>query len=521
MAGDYLLAIDNGTQSVRALIFKPDGSLVAKKKVKITAYFSPHPGWAEQDPDYFWLKICEACQSVIAENKINPNDIAGIAVTTQRSTLINLDKNGNPLRPAIHWLDQRQANHFKPIGGLWGFIFDISGIRETTNYFQSQAEANWIAENQPEIWAQTDKFIFLSAFILNKLVGRIVDSVASQVGYIPFDYKALAWCKPNDWKWKASPALKKEMLPELVSPGEIIGQITKTASHAIGIPEGTPVVSAAADKACEVLGSGCLSPDIACLSFGTTATINTIHKKYYEVIPLVPPYPAAVPNHYSLEIQIQRGYWMIEWFKQEFAQSEQRLASQRNIPTEELFDELLNAAPPGSMGLMLQPYWSPGVKVPGPEAKGAIIGFGDVHTRAHLYRSIVEGLGYALREGMDRTVKRTHIPIKQMVISGGGSQSSEAVQITADIFGIPTAVPSIYETSALGAAIDIAVGLGFHSNFEKAVKEMTSIGKYIEPNKENNKIYSDLYNRVYLKMYKQLKPLYEEIREITGYPKTF
>ncbi len=198
MAGDYLLAIDNGTQSVRALIFTPDGSLIAKKKVKITAYVSPHPGWAEQDPNYFWLKICEACQAVIAENNINPNDIAGVSLTTQRSTLINLDKNGNPLRPAIHWLDQRQANQFKSIGGLWGLLFDISGIRETTNYFQSQAEANWIVENQPEIWAQTDKFIFLSAFILNKLVGRIVDSVASQVGYIPFDYKALTWCKSYD-----------------------------------------------------------------------------------------------------------------------------------------------------------------------------------------------------------------------------------------------------------------------------------------------------------------------------------
>ena len=205
---------------------------------------------------------------------------------------------------------------------------------------------------------------------------------------------------------------------------------------------------------------------------------------------------------------------MIEWFKREFAQSEQRLASQRNIQTEELFDELLNAAPPGAMGLMLQPYWSPGVKVPGPEAKGAVIGFGDIHTRAHLYRAIVEGLGYALREGMDRT-------IKQIVISGGGSQSPEAVQITADIFGTPTTVPSIYETSGLGAAIDIAVGLGFHSDFEIAVKEMTGIGHYIDSNKENHKIYSDLYNRVYLKMYKQLKPLYEEIRDITGYPKTF
>ena len=519
MTGEYLLAIDNGTQSVRALIFTPDGELVAKKKVNITAYTSPHPGWAEQDPDYFWQKICEACQALFHENQINPARIAGVAITTQRSTLINLDKDGLPLRPAIHWLDQRQANAYKPVGGLWGAIFDIGGLRETINYFQSQAEVNWVSENQPEIWEKTDKFVFLSAFLTQKLVGRMADSVASQVGYIPFDYKAFTWCKPGDWKWKALPTLQKSMLPELVPPGEIIGNITQEASRLTGIPEGTPLVSAAADKACEVLGSGCFSPNVACLSFGTTATINTIHKKYYEVIPLVPPYPAAMPGAYSLEIQIQRGYWMIEWFKREFAHSEQRLANQRNIPVEELFGDLLHAAPPGSMGLMLQPYWSPGVKIPGPEAKGAVIGFGDVHTRAHLYRAIVEGLGYALREGMERTVKRTKVPIDQIIVSGGGSQSAEAVQITADIFGLPASLPSIYETSGLGAAIDIAVGLGIHPDFETAVKEMTSIGKTYQPNPENHRIYTQLYERVYLKMYKKLKPLYEDIREITGYPK--
>jgi sugar (pentulose or hexulose) kinase len=105
---------------------------------------------------------------------------------------------------------------------------------------------------------------------------------------------------------------------------------------------------------------------------------------------MIPPYPAAVPGAYSLEVQINRGYWMVSWFKREFGLREQRIAEERGIAPEELFDELVRAIPPGSMGLVLQPYWSPGVKVPGPEAKGAVIGFGDVHTRAHLYRAILE-----------------------------------------------------------------------------------------------------------------------------------
>ena len=114
------------------------------------------------------------------------------------------------------------------------------------------------------------------------------------------------------------------------------------------------------------------------------------------------------------------------------------------------------------MGLVLQPYWSPGVRVPGPEAKGAVIGWGDVHTRAHLYRAIIEGLAYALREGAERTTKRTGVPITELRVSGGGSQSPAAIQLTADIFGLPTSRPHTHETSGLGAAIDAAVGLGLH-----------------------------------------------------------
>ena len=304
----------------------------------------------------------------------------------------------------------------------------------------------------------------------------------------------------------------------MVQPADQIGVITREAAEATGIPEGLPLIAAAADKACEVIGAGCVDPSIACLSYGTTATINTTHKKYVEVIPLIPPYPSAVPGSYSMEIQIYRGYWMVSWFKREFGLSEERLAQQRGIEPEELFDDLVNSVPPGSMGLTLQPYWSPGLKVPGPEAKGAVIGFGDIHTRAHLYRSILEGLAFGLREGAERTTKRSHIPITAIRVSGGGSQSKAAVQLTADIFGLPTSIPHVYETSALGAAMDAAVGLKLHPDFETAVKEMTHIGQSFDPIPENARLYDELYKRVYCKMYARLKPLYDEIRDITGYP---
>jgi sugar (pentulose or hexulose) kinase len=209
---------------------------------------------------------------------------------------------------------------------------------------------------------------------------------------------------------------------------------------------------------------------------------------------------------------------MVSWFKREFGLRERQRALELDTEPEFLFDELIDRVPPGSMGLILQPYWSPGIKVPGPEAKGSMIGFGAVHTRAHIYRAIIEGLAYALREGAERTVRRSKVPITEIRVAGGGSQSHAAMQITADIFGLPASRPHTYEASGLGAAIDAAVGLGLHPDFDAAVREMTRIGDVFEPNPRTREIYDELYHRVYKRMYPRLRSLYQEIRDITGYP---
>ena len=515
MAPENLLAIDNGTQSVRAILFDPHGNQIAKKQIQIEPYYSKAPGLAEQDPDLFWNALCDACRGLWNEPGVDRNSIAALALTTQRSTVINVDKDGNPLRPAIVWLDQRRTQGLPPVGGLWGLGFKLAGATETVAYLQAEAEANWLRTYEPAIWKNTHKFLLLSGYLTYKLVGEYVDSVGCQVGYLPFDYKRQQWARPSDWKWEAVP-VPPDYLPHLVPVASTLGTVSKAASLATGIPEGTRMIAAAADKACEVIGSGCLSPSIGSLSFGTTATINTTHKRYIEVIPLIPPYPAAAPNHYSLEIQIYRGYWMVKWFKQEFGLLEQLLSEERGVQPEALFDELVNSVQPGSNGLVLQPFWSPGLKYPGPEARGAIVGFSDVHTRAHLYRAILEGLAYALREGAERTTKRSGVPITELRVAGGGSQSDAAMQLTADIFNLPAARPHTYEASGLGAAIDAAVGVGIHPDFEIAVKEMTHTGKIFEPNPKTTSIYNELYESVYLKMYSRLYPLYQSIHNITN-----
>jgi len=516
-AADRVLALDVGTQSVRAMVFDPAGDLVARVKVPIEPYVAGPPGCCEQDADLYWRALGQATRALWDQPGVRRDAIAGVALTTQRGTVVPTDADGEPLRRAMVWLDRRRAEGLPRIGGRWGLAFRAARATETVATFQAEAEANVLARQEPELWSRVRHYLLLSGFLVHRLTGRFADSIAAQVGYLPFDYKGLDWAAPGDWKWLAVP-VRREWLPELVRPGDRIGEITAVAAETTGIPAGLPVIAAAGDKACEALGSGALDPHVGAISLGTTATFNTTHRRYVEVIPMVPPYPAAIPDAYSLEVQVYRGFWMIEWFKREFGAAEVARARELGVDTEALFDDLVAATPPGSMGLVLQPYWSPGVRIPGPEAKGAVIGWGDVHTRAHLYRAILEGLAYALREGMERTDRRTKAPVTEIRVSGGGSQSPAAVQLIADVFGLPAKRPHTHETSGLGAAIDAAVGLGLHPSFEAAVASMTRTAETRDPDPAAHAVYEELYRSVYLRLYEQLRPLYREIRRITGYP---
>ena len=511
----YLLAIDNGTQSIRALIFDQFGTEIAKARIPIEPYFSTQANFAEQHAHYYWEKLSETCQQLWQNCDIKPSQIAGVSLTTQRYTMICLDKDKQPLRPAIVWMDFRQGET-NDLGFL-DPLTKLVGMGELAEEAQKKARCNWLSRHEPEIWAKTAHYVNLSAYLTYKLTDDLVDSSGQTTGYLPYDYKAQKWMKPNNFKWRLF-SCRIEQMPRLVAPGQKLGHITAEAATATGIPEGTPMIAAASDKACEALGSAGLSTDTACLSFGTTATINTTSTNYIEVLKHMPAYTAAVPNYYNHEYMIYRGFWMVSWFKEQFAHYEAELAKTQGIDTEHLLDQAVKDIPAGSMGLMLQPYWSPGVRHPGLEGKGALIGFGDVHTRAHIYRAILEGLAYELKLGFDTIEKRTRKTIKHLRVSGGGSQSDAAMQLTADIFAMPAYRPHTFEASGLGAAINCAVGLGVYPDYSTAAEAMTHLGDEFLPIAANVSLYKRLYNEVYLKMYDRLQPLYHSIQDITGCP---
>jgi len=513
---ELILAIDAGTQSVRAALVDLTGQIYDLVKTPIEPYFSARPGWAEQQPEYYWQMLCQTCRKLLDTSGLPKDRIVVVTLTTQRSTYVNVDRDGNPLRPAIVWLDQRKADIQGIIPGFSIPFLKLLGLYQFVEYVTQYCRSNWIQQHQPEIWDKTYKFLFLSGYLTYKITGEFKDSSGNMIGTIPFEVKKFNWASKWDLKWRLFP-IEEEKLPELVNPTELLGQVTDQASAATGIPQGLPVLAASNDKACDVIGAGCLTPDRACISFGTTATINTQNQKYVELRPFLPPYPSAIPGQFYSEVTVVRGLWMVSWFKEEFGLQERIQALEKEVAPEELLEKLLKDVPAGSMGLVCQPYWTPGPELASC-TRGAVIGFGDIHNRAYLYRSIIEGLVFALKEGAELTEKKNRVPINEIRATGGGSKSDSIMQITADIFGLPVHRPHTSETSVLGAAMDAAVGLKFFPDFSKAVNAMTRVQEIFEPIKNNQEIYQDLYQRVYLQMYKKLLPLFKEIQGITGYP---
>ncbi len=516
MAGDLIVAIDAGTQSIRAAFVDAKGEILGFHQIRIEPYVMPEPGWAEQDPEYLWHSLCESVAGLMAEHPALVARIAAVTLAVQRLTMVNVDSDGTPLRPAIIWADNRRADAKKVLGAPLLTLGKLAGIGGLLEFSAGYSRSNWIRQHQAELWEKTHKYLFLSGFFTHRLTGEFADSKANILGTVPFETKTGSWAKPRSIKSTMFP-IEAEKLPDIVDPGERLGQITASAAAATGIPVGTPMIAAASDKACDVLGAGCLTSDQGSISFGTTATFNVPLMRYLELERFLPPYPAALPGQFHTEVAVLRGLWLVSWFKQEFGLAERLAAESAGRSPEELLDELIRDIPAGSMGLMTLPTWMPGPHGD-PYGKGAVFGFGDVHTRAHLYRSILEGIVFALYAGAVHTTRKTKTALSVVRASGGGSGSDVLMQITADIFGVNAERPHTPQTSVVGAAITTAIGLDWFSDADSAVAAMTRQGRVFEPIAENTGMYRSLFERVYVPSEQRLAPLYQQIGRITGYP---
>lgn len=504
-----ILSIDFGTQSLRTSLIDKKGNIVAiVKKHYEPVYISLEKGFAEQDPDFYYDYLIFCLKKLVVENKEKLGQIIGSTITTFRDSSVQLDKNYKPIRRCILWLDQRMARADEKLPWLHRVAFWLVGMKDTVDLNRRRTIAHWLKENEPETWSKTVKYVNISTYLTYKLTGKLCDSAASMTGHYPINFPKKEWYKEGHLKSLIF-GIPSRMLCELKQPGEEIGTILDSLAEECGLPKGIVVIATGSDKACETVGLGALSRDIGAISYGTASTIEVSNTRYYEPQKFLPSYPAAVPGYYNMEVQVYRGYWMLTWFSKEFASELVDEAKIQSLAVEELLNSKLYEISPGSDGLVLQPYWGPSLSRP--MSKGSIVGFSEVHTREHLYRAILEGIAYALREGLEEIEKSQRHSISSLMISGGGSQSSAICQITADIFGLPVSRVQTFETTSLGSAICCFTALGEFSSIQEATKEMSHKTNTYIPDPKAHQQYEYLYKKVYLKMYPQLKNIHKDL----------
>ena len=512
MSDSLVLTFDIGTQSARCLLVRPDGSFAdtAQKKYD-RPYFSKQPGWAEQKPDFYFDTIASLSKELLGRNPDRREKIVAVTITCIRDTVLCLDKNGQPLRDIILWLDKRRAHYWKEFPPVKNALFHLVGMGETVKNIYRVSACNWIRQNEADIWEKTDKYVMLPTYLNYKMTGKLTDSAANMIGHIPFDYKHRRWQGKNDLS-RCVTDVPQEKLCDLVPSGTEIGKITDEASALTGIPAGLPLIATGSDKGCETLGLSVVHENQAAVSFGTTATLQMAVKDYFEPQRFMPAYPAVPNDMYNPEFEVYRGFWMLSWFIEQFGAADREEAEAMGISAEQLLDARIKDIAPGSDGLILQPYWTAGITEP--NAKGAIVGFADHHTRYHLYRAIIEGICMELYHGLQTMQKRSGKTVTELFAGGGGAKSDVVCQIAADLFGLPVKRIQTHEASAVGSSMVAFIAAGEFRDYDDAIAHMVREKDVFQPDEENHGIYMEYYDKAYRDLSGQLKGVNKNIVEI-------
>ncbi len=474
MSDKYLMGIDEGSQSAKITIFATDGRIVCEGKAPLRPYNLPKPGYVEHPDDDWWDAICAAGKDCMSRFKGDPEDILGIGLCTIRCCRAYLKEDGTLAQPALSWMDIRMSQPYK-------------------------------AEN-PDV-----RYIVASSgYITHRLTGEKKDTISNYEYGWPVDV--------DNWKWSDDPkayestGMPREMLFDLVMPGEILGYVTKEAAQASGLPEGVAVVATGNDKAVEGLGTGCMGDTTICMSLGTYTTAMMEGKENLKGTSYAWPKFSSMPNKYLYDSNgIRRGMWTISWFRDVLGDGYKNLANEQGMSAEEMLGKEAENVPVGSDGLMTVLNWL--ANVDARYQKGIMIGFDGRHTRAHIYRSLLEAVAMTMKGHVDDMCKEVGTHAEKMIVTGGGSNSDLFMQIFADVFNIPVVRNEVNGAAGLGSAICAAVATGVYSSFEEAVEKMVRIQDTFTPIPENNEVYNKMIP-VYRKITAATDPVLKESYEL-------
>jgi sugar (pentulose or hexulose) kinase len=501
-----VIGVDSSTTACKAIAWDRDGRAVAEGRATYPL-LQPRPNWYEQDAETWWDGLCAALKALLA--RIDAAQVDALCITHQRESFVPVDEQGRPLRNGILWLDERsrpQVAFLEERIGRHRF-HQITGKPLTTN--PSVTKIAWLMQHEPELVARTHKFLDAHAFLVHRLTGAFRTSIASAdpMGLVDMQTDAWAVGMINEV------GLHPDQFPELILPGRVIGFVSERAAAATGLPAGLRVVAGAGDGQCAGLGANATSGGRACLNLGT-AVVSGVVSANYVADPAFRTLYAPIAGRYFLETVIQGGAFTVSWFVETFGGD---LSDSGLYAAEDLLEAAAADVPPGSLGLVVVPYWNHAMTPYwDPAASGITIGWTGAHGRAHFYRAILEGVALEQRLLGDGLASATGQAIEAYVALGGGSRSDLWCQIVADVTGVPVVRAATAEATCLGAGILAAVAAKWYPDATSAAGAMTGTAERFQPDLETQAIYDRIYGEVYRPLFPTLQPLLHRLADLTG-----
>ncbi|MCK5568122.1 MAG: hypothetical protein KAJ15_00285 [Spirochaetes bacterium] len=506
MNNSYFIGVDSGTTSTKALLFDEKGHIHAEGRSEYKV-FRPHPGWVEQRAEWWWDAFKEAIYKMLIECPVKKDKIKGIALTHQRITAVPVDRDVKPIRNAILWNDLRCAEQNK-------FAHEKIGrekIYKRTGYIPglwTVYKAMWLKDYEPDVYSKMHKFLLVQDYLTYKLTGNLVTTSSAAVMTGCLDIKDRhSWANDIIEALGVSPLIWVE---SILQGGEIAGTVSPEAASETGLNKNLPVITAAGDQPCGVVGAGVVKPKMLGINGGTSCTVEM----YSKLLPL------NDSMNYFIEISPQGDYYpensvssgsaaLMHWLRQNISSMDHAQNSWDH------FYKLALEVPAGNWGMMLVPYLS-GVHAPywDVDARGVLFGLTMDHTHAHLVRAVIEGLAFEIRRHKGLMEAGTGNTVNEVRMYGGSAKSDVWNQTFSDILGVNVNTTETVETTALGAAICAAKGVNIYSSIEEAVKNMVRIKKSYFPSESNRGIYNELYERIYSRFYDRIHDLMHDATEI-------
>ncbi len=498
-----LLGIDIGTTGAKAIVINQEGTVVASATNEYPMSV-PHPQWAEQDPGDWWRASTESIRQVL--QSVEARDIAAVGLSGQMHGLVLLDARGEVLRPCILWNDQRTGAQCAEITEKIGArrVLELIGNPVLPGF--TAPKIMWVRDHEPENYRRAAHVLLPKDYIRYCLTGAYATEVSDASGTALLDVQHRGW--------------SNEMLDELDIPPEwlpachespvVSALVTRAAAEETGLIPGTPVVGGGGDQAAGAIGSGIISEGLVSVTLGTSGVVFASSDSYrVEPEGRLHAFCHAVPNKWHLMGVMLSAAGSFRWFRDALGQAEVAEARAKNTDVYDLLTAQAASAPPGSEGLIFLPYLTgERTPYPDPEARGVYFGLTLRHSKAHLIRAVLEGVGYGLRDSLE-LLRALGVKIEQVRVSGGGARSALWRQILADIFNSDIARLNNTEGAAYGAALIAGVGAHVYESVDQACVRAIRVVDRTEPS-ENAAIYQEYYP-VYRALYPALAPHFKQI----------